>query len=100
MPYITLAVTTPVIREVNAGRSYQRQIAIQDASPEVLAVINAATAENQVLVAVNGVFELSVGDTGAIWGTHQRAPLQAEDFTSLYDLLARRPETPVRFTWE
>jgi len=100
MTYITLAVTGPVIRQVSAGNLFQRQISIQDASPELRSVIGVATAEKQVPVAVNGVFELSVGDRGAIWGAHQRAGLQAEDFTSLYDLLARRPDTPVRFEWE
>jgi hypothetical protein len=48
---------------------------------------------------VNGVFELSVGDSGAIWGAHQGAGLQAEDFASLFDLLARRPDLPVTFSW-
>jgi hypothetical protein len=99
MKYITLAVTGPVIREVSAGNSYQRQIAIRDASPGLLAIIRAATGGGRALVAVNGVFELSVGDSGAIWGAHQGAGLQAEDFASLYDLLARRPDLPVRFSW-
>jgi hypothetical protein len=87
MAYITLAVTNPVLRQVNAGHPGQRQIAIRDASPELLGVIRAATAKNQAPIAVNGVFELSVGDTGAIWGNHQAAGLQAKDFASLYDLL-------------
>ncbi|MGA3324033.1 MAG: hypothetical protein ABSF45_06135 [Terriglobia bacterium] len=100
MAYITLAVTRPVIQEVNAGKSYQRQIAIQDASPELRAVIDSATAGNQVTVVVNDEFELSVGDTGAIWGAHQRPGLQIEDFTSLFDLLARRPDRPVKFEWK
>jgi transcriptional regulator with XRE-family HTH domain len=96
---ITLAVTKSVVREVNGGRAYQRQIAIQGGSPELLAVIRQASARNRVAVAVNGVFQLSVGDTGAIWEKHQGRGRQAEDFTSLYDLLARRPEQPVTFSW-
>ncbi len=96
---ITLAVTKSVVREVNAGRAYQRQIAIRGGSPELLAVIRKASARNRVAVAVNGVFQLSVGDTGAIWGKHQGRGRQAEDFASLYGLLARRPEQPVTFSW-
>ena len=96
---ITLAVTKSVVREVNAGRAYQRQIAIRGGSPELLAVIRKASARNRVAVAVNGVFQLSVGDTGAIWEKHQGRGRQAEDFTSLYELLARRPEQPVTFSW-
>ena len=96
---ITLAVTKSVVREVNGGRPYERQIAIRGGSPELLAVIRKASARNRVAVAVNGVFQLSVGDTGAIWEKHQGRGRQSEDFTSLYDLLARRPEQPVTFSW-
>lgn len=96
---ITLAVAEGVTREVNAGRTYQRQIAIRGGSPELLAVIRKASARNRVAVAVNGVFQLSVGDNGAIWEKHQEPGRQAEDFTNLYNLLARRPEQPVTFSW-
>ena len=96
---ITLAVTQSVVREVNAGRTFQRQIAIRGGSPELLAAIRKASARNRIAVAVNGVFELSVGDTGAIWEKHQAHGRQAEDFTSLFDLLSRRPEQPVTFSW-
>jgi transcriptional regulator with XRE-family HTH domain len=96
---ITLAVTKSVVREVNAGRAYQRQIAIRGGSPELLAVIRKASARNRVALAVNGVFRLSVGDSGAIWEKHQQSGRPAEDFASLYDLLARRPEQPVTFSW-
>ena len=96
---ITLAVTKNVVREVNAGRTFQRQIAIQGGSPQLLAAIRKASARNRIAVAVNGVFQLSVGDTGAIWEKHQARGRQAEDFTSLYDLLSRRPEEPITFSW-
>jgi transcriptional regulator with XRE-family HTH domain len=96
---ITLAVTKNVVREVNAGRIFQRQIAIRGGSPALLAAIRKASARNQIAVAVNGVFQLSVGDNGAIWGKHQTPGQQAEDFTSLYDLLSRRPEEPITFSW-
>ncbi|MGD0128404.1 MAG: helix-turn-helix transcriptional regulator [Terriglobia bacterium] len=95
---ITLAVTKNVVREVNAGRTFQRQIAIRGGSPQLLAAIRKASARNRIAVAVNGVFELSVGDTGAIWEKHQAPGRQAEDFRSLYDLLSRRPEEPITFS--
>ena len=95
---ITLAVTKNVVREVNAGRTFQRQIAIRGGSPQLLAAIRKASARNRIAVAVNGVFQLSVGDTGAIWEKHQAPGRQAEDFRSLYDLLSRRPEEPITFS--
>lgn len=100
MKFITLTVTARVIGQVAATNSGQRQIAIQDASPDLLAQIRGASLSKRVLVPINGLFELSVGDTGAIWGNHQLVGHQAEDFASLYDLLARRPNRPVRFTWD
>jgi transcriptional regulator with XRE-family HTH domain len=96
---ITLTVTEDVVREVNARRTFERQIAIRGGSPELLAAIRKASARNRIAVAVNGVFQLSIGDTGAIWEKHQGVGRQAEDFTSLYDLLSRRPEQPVAFSW-
>jgi len=96
---ITLAVTKNVVREVIAGGTFERQIAIRGGSPELLASIRKASARNRVAVAVNGIFELSIGDTGAIWEKHQARGRQAEDFSSLYDLLSRRPEQPVTFSW-
>ena len=95
---ITLAVAKNVVREVNAGRTFQRQITIRGGSPQLLAAIRKASARNRIAVAVNGVFELSVGDTGAIWEKHQAPGRQAEDFRSLYDLLSRRPEEPITFS--
>ena len=100
MAHITLVVTEDVIRQVNKSGQKQQQIAIQGASPELRAAFDAATKDKRVVVAVNGVFELSVGDTDAMWAVHQTAGLQTEDFTSLYDLLGRRPGRQVRFAWE
>jgi hypothetical protein len=99
MPHITLAVTHPVIQQVQAGNDYQRQLAVQGASPDLRALIDTASANNRVLVAVCGEFSLTVGDTGAIWGRHQAAGHQADDFADLYALLARRPNVPVTFRW-
>jgi len=99
MAHITLAVTKRALKQVADGHSTQRQIAIQDASPELLAVLDTASADNRVVVPINGVFALSIGDTRAIWSTHQNAGLQLDDFTSLYDLLARRPDKPIIFAW-
>ena len=99
MPHITLAVTDRVIQQVAAGHDYQRQLAVQDASPDLRALIDTASAANRVPVSVCGVFALSIGDTGAIWGSHQVAGDQADDFADLYALLARRPNVPATFRW-
>jgi len=99
MKHITLAVTSPVIRQVNATGPNQRQIGIRDASPELLVDLRAVRANSHISMPVNGVFELSVGDTSAIWAGHQSGR-RAEDFTNLHNLLAQRPDRPVKFMWE
>jgi hypothetical protein len=99
MTYITLAVTSAVIRQVDIAGRDQRQIAIRDASPELLAQIQSANGRNRIPVPVNGEFELVVGDTGAIWSSHQTNEIEKADFNSLYDLLARRPDHSIRFSW-
>jgi hypothetical protein len=99
MKHITLAVTEAVVHQVqNAGKS-QRQIAIRDASPELLASIQNATAVEPTTICMLNAFELVVGDTSAIWPSHQQTQTQAEDFRSIYELLERRPDHSVRFTW-
>jgi hypothetical protein len=98
--YITLAVTKKAIRQVAAAGPSQRQISIKGASPTLRAMIKAAKKNNRLSIAVNGVFTLSVGDTGAIWRVHQTKQFQAQDFDSFYGLLSRRLGRPVRFMWE
>lgn len=99
MPHITLSVTGSVIQQVSAGHDFQRQLAVRNASPDLIALFDTASAGNRVLVAISGEFSLSVGDTRAIWGSHQAPGQQADDFADLYSLLARRPDVPVTFRW-
>jgi hypothetical protein len=99
MAFITLAVTTPVIQQVNGGHEYQRQLAIRGASADLRSLIDKANAQNRVSIAICRAFELVVGDVGAIWGAHQSVGIQADDFLNLYSLLARRPDTSVTFQW-
>jgi hypothetical protein len=99
MLHITLAVTKRVIEYVSRGKLNARQIAIQGAATELLASLDKASKDHPAIVAINGVFGLCIGDTRAIWSAHQTTPLSSEGFTSLYDLLARRPDQPVKFMW-
>src|SRR5215218_6571503 len=98
MPHITLAVTSPVIQQVKTGQQF-RQLAVQGASPDLRALLDTATRNHQVLIPICGEFELSIGDTRAIWVSHQAAGHQADDFANLYELLARRPDVAVTFRW-
>jgi hypothetical protein len=99
MKHITLAVTEAVIHQVRNVGSHQQQIAIRDASPDLLSKIRGANADNPVTVLLLNAFDLVVGDTSAIWPAHQKTATQSADFASLYELLERRPNHSVTFTW-
>lgn len=99
MPHIAFAVTQKVLDQVADGHDYQRQLAIRDASIDLRTSIDQASRQNRVRIAVSGEFVLSVGDNGAIWGTHQQTPQEERDFADLYALLSRRPGTAVTFRW-
>lgn len=99
MPHITLYVTSKMKNYVDEIGPNLRQIAFRDPSPELHLTDPPPTSEKQVLLAINGEFKLSVGDYNLIWAAHQSAGIQADDFASLYDLLARRPNREVRFAW-
>ncbi len=99
MAHISLKVATAVIEYVRtSGQRNSRQIAFRDFSAEFNALKDASE-KKRVLIPVNGVFELSVGDIGAMWPSHQTENFQADDFDSIYELLARRPDRWVRFSW-
>jgi hypothetical protein len=101
MEYITLTVTAKVVKQVTGtGDQKQRQITIRDASPKLRAMLNMAREKTPVLIRVNGSFELSVGDTDAIWPKHQRTDIQRGNFDNLYALLSSPPDQPAKFNWE
>jgi hypothetical protein len=99
MAHITLCVTQPVLDQLDAGNKSQKQIAIKDASPELIEIISKATSANKVQIEINGIFTLTVGDTGAIWGKHQEG-IQVQDFNDIFSLLSRRPGVRVPFSWK
>jgi len=96
MDYVTLTVTQPVFQAVQAGQASQRQIAVQAASPSVLAIIAPANASNLIDLKVGGSIALRVGDTRAVWAAHQ-TPATQPDFDDLYALLSRRVGVGVTF---
>lgn len=96
--FITLTVTQPVLRQVAEKGESQRQIAIQGASAEILQRLRETRRENPLRILIGGVFPLTVGDTVAIWFSHQTEGEEREDFISLYNLLARHPGCPVKFS--
>ena len=56
-----------------------------------------ATAREPVTLRLGGRVSVTVGDSGAIWRVHQHA---RADFDSLFEILARQPDTDMEFVCE
>jgi hypothetical protein len=94
---ISLAVTKAAL-DYAQGRENERQISFSAPSPEIAAVLAAATAQQRVLLQLGGRINLVVGDTSAVWLAHNSA--HADDFTNLYTFLAKYPSQAIRFVCE
>lgn len=95
MGQISLVVTSKVLQRDAPGRLGERQIAFRHASPDLAHRLEAANASNQLAIRLGGSATLIVGDTGAIWRSHNRG--QDELVDALFALLSRRPDSEMRF---
>ena len=95
MPTISLVVTERVISHVGSGRHGERQIAMRNPSSDIADAFSELSASNRRELVLGGCVSLAVGDTNAIWPSHNND--RAEDFEALYNLLARRPGQEMRF---
>lgn len=94
MGKICLKVTAKVI-EHSKGSINQRQIALTKPSESIVNVIKGCSKNNKVNIEFAGAFELTVGDTGAIWRSHNDENL--EHFDGLYELLCLSPDKEFMF---
>lgn len=94
METITLKVTSGVLNHANNSKQWnQTQIAI--VKPKFKA--NAASPVN---ISIGGVINLVVGDTHAIWHSHNNdSELQKKNFERLFALLANNPDKEVEFLY-
>jgi hypothetical protein len=98
MATVTLVVTQAHLNHVRAGGVNQEQIAVREASADIRPQLRQLDARNRVRLVLGGCVTLVAGDTGAIWRSHNAE--NAEDFDSLYGLLARRPGVGMQFLCE
>ena len=98
MSMIWLAVTEGVLSQEKVDGPDARQLAIRDASKEVKRLVQVATKKRKVAVLLADRVRLLVGDTGAIWRAQN--PDSHREFDLLFDLLALRPGSPMRFSCE
>jgi len=95
---ITLVVTRPAFAHYNAGHSAEAQIALRSPSPDLAPAMAGLNSTNRVNLILGGCVSFVAGDPGAIWRAHNDQT--AEDFDSLFHLLARRPDSEMRFLCE
>jgi len=99
MNTITLTVTKKsfdYVKEI--GNISGRQLAIKGASPEIRAVINKSNKTNPATICLGEYLTLIVGNTGAIWRSHNKE--YKKEFDALFALLAVNPGKPMVFACE
>ncbi|WKE67263.1 hypothetical protein PVT67_08515 [Gallaecimonas kandeliae] len=89
MDTVQLRVTNAVMEQAVRGR-HQEQIAISGAVGAFDRLLRFCNREQRIMVRLAGALDLVIGDTSAIWRSHQESPA---DFDSLYALLASKPDT-------
>ncbi|HDY7512065.1 TPA: hypothetical protein RQJ57_004338 [Vibrio vulnificus] len=98
MNKITLKVTSKVISHViNAQSKNQEQIALKVVSGQLLEQKHNITKSNKVDILVANQMTLTLGDTSAIWKSHQSDQV---DFNVLFDFLSTKPDGEFEFTYE
>lgn len=96
MNTINIAVTKKTVAYLaDKPDNNQRQIAIQDASPGLRKALNHANKNTPVTIRLAGRITLIVGDTHAIWRSHNID--NVDEYDRLFDLLALRPDEPMFF---
>jgi len=97
MPSITLTVTQKVLNHT-ATVPNQRQIAVQKPSEEIEPLVKTLTKNNQKIIRLGGLIMLKMGDSGAIWLSHNQD--HEADFNALFAILALHPDQGMRFECE
>jgi len=94
METITLKVTSNCLNHVKNARTWsQAQITILHPKFD-------ASAKNKVNIAIGGIINLVVGDTHAIWHSHNNTTeQQMKNFERLFPLLANNPDKEVKFLY-
>ncbi len=95
MSELSLRVTKRVIAYAQGERIRERQIAYSSPSADIAGRLSAITKSNRVTVQIGGFVTFVVGDSSAIWRSHNESV--SDDFDALFTLLATHPSKRMRF---
>lgn len=98
MNAISLSVTQKTAAYLADQPAAGRQFAIKDASPDIRATLDKAGKMAPVTIRIGHCLTSVVGDTHAIWRSHNLDCLT--EFDALFDLLALHPDVPMTFPCE
>lgn len=96
MEFIGLKVTSKVIQQTALSNA-QEQIAVAQVPDHLKDVFAGLNKSNRQRIRIGSILELGVGDTHAIWGTHNE---DSEDFKNLYSFLSGYPDKVFSFALE
>lgn len=90
----SLVITRRVLEQVEIGGDNQKQIALPNSSQDIRNQLKSINFENKKTIRLGNSIPLIVGDTGAIWRTHNED--RFADFDEIFNLLSRRPDEEFR----
>lgn len=96
MEFIELKVTSKVLQQTTVSNA-QEQIAVVQVPDHLKALFSGINKNNRKKIRIGSVLELNVGDTHAIWGTHNE---NYEDFSNLFNFLSKYPDKAFGFALE
>ncbi len=97
MNQISMKVTVKALKHINSITSKnQQQIAIKAISGDLSSIVGTLNKSCKVNIKVSNQLLLSLGDTTAIWRSHQETP---EDFDMLFKMLQCKPDKEFIFPY-
>ncbi|CAM2858417.1 hypothetical protein [Vibrio neptunius] len=98
MSVINLKITSRVLDHVaNVGHSSRKQIAYEVVDGQLYERNSEINKRHKVTIKVANQITLTLGDTSAIWFSHQTEPAQ---FEALYQLLSIEPDQAHSFSYQ
>ena len=94
MGQISLLVTSRVLERDSPERLNERQIAYRSPSEDLKAALGTASSTNRMAIDLGEFVTLVVGDTSAVWRSHNVD--RARAFDAFFGLLSQRPDREMR----
>jgi len=76
-----------------------RRLYVNDASDDILEQVSTIAGGISVIIAINGIFDLTVKEQRMIYAVDQPKGSQSANFDALFNLVLLAPQATATFTW-